>query len=130
MTEKQAREKTVQLEERYRTLLNSAGRFGGVGAIVAAIQRKCAACGQEFAAVLKEHPQLFKHLKQRYKLACNGTLKSKSPWPKKGATGNASDLMDFAYDEDLNLFGAPKDVLYSPPGAPEEIRNSTAYPRS
>jgi hypothetical protein len=130
VTENQAREKAVQLDEHCRTLLNSAGRFGGVDAIVASIQRRFAACGQEFAALLKDHPQLFKHLKQRYKLACNGTLKSKSHWPKKGATGNASDLMDFAYEEDLDLFGAPKDVLYSPSGASEGIRISTAYPRS
>ena len=126
MTEKQAREKAVQLENHYRMLLNSADRFGSVDAIVAGIQRKFAAYDQEFAVLLKEHPQLFRHLEERYRLACNGTLKTKSRWPKKGATRNASDLMAFAHEEDLDLFGEPKAFLYSPSGARRVLRRIRA----
>ena len=117
MTEKQARQKTVELESRYRLLLHSTDQVGGADAtLVAGNQSRFTACEEIFAGLLKAHPYLFEHLKKKYKLACGGNLKTKSSWPKKGEYGEAaSDLLNFAYEEDLDLFGTPTQVPHFGP---------------
>jgi hypothetical protein len=117
MTENEARQKAVELDHRYRLLLRSTDQLDGRdNQILADIKRKFAACEQEFDYLLHEHPQLFQHLEAKYKLANAGKLETKSLWPKKDAprVPAAADLINFAYEEDLDLFGAPKEKPHFP----------------
>ena len=91
--------------------------------LVHEIRRKYTACEQELEDLRREYPQLLAKLEEKYRLACAGRLETKSRWPKRDARaikywGNVptlSDLIDFAYEEDLDLFGEPKQFSHFPP---------------
>ena len=110
MTEKQAWKNAIILAQRYWQLLHSTGQTDGDKEFVAGLQPELLACEEEFAGLLEAHPQLFEQLKQKYRMACKGYMQTKNLWPTKDATANPSDLMKFAYEENLNLFGAPREL--------------------
>ena len=94
MTEEHAQEKAVDLDQCYRLLLHATDPARGDAALIAEIQWRFAACEEEFAGLLQEHPRLFEHLKKRHQLAYN-------------FDPTAEDLIAFAWEQDLDLFGVP-----------------------
>ena len=124
MTENEARQKASELNASYHLLLHSTDQLDTADEqVMAEIKRKFLECEQEFDELRREHPQLFVNLEQKYRQACAGKLKTKSQWPKRvelaiedlGIVPASSNLLHFAYEEDLDVYGNPKQLPHFPP---------------
>jgi hypothetical protein len=116
MTETEAPRKLVEFDRRFRLLLDSSDRLiGHDQQPIVEIRRKLFVCNRELDDIYREHPHLLANLEWKYRHASAiGKLKTS---PKRdaihfGFPPNASDLMSFAYQENLDLFGKRKPTPY------------------
>jgi hypothetical protein len=112
MTETEARQKLVELDHRFRLLVDSTDRLiGHDHQPIVEIRRKLFVKNRNLDDIYREHPQLLANLERKYREAsATGKLKTS---PKRdalhfGFPPNTSDLMSFAYQENLDLFGEVK----------------------